>query len=650
MIAEYVRQKEQHLAEKVAEHYHRRAPERSEKQKRIAQEGVIGAASREDALGRMAHMTQAEGRTFEAIIGENDSDQINFLDRGKRASKAVCRVLAGLSPMGTGFLVAPGLLLTNNHVIEDLAAAQDAVAEFDFEVDADDRALQPRRFALDPATLFVTSPMDQLDFTLVAVRPQGTDGTKISDYGWLPLDPRTNKILEGEPVVIIQHPGGDEKQICLFNSTLIDRLGDLLHYTTDTMPGSSGSPAFNRHWQLVALHHASTKTGQKHDGRDVVVNEGIRVSAIMQRLADKQSADQNAARALALLSDPKILGNSRPAPVVVSGGAAGSPDFEAKTVIGMRAVSHYTGRKGYNPLFIGAGALEIPLPQLPNSLKNDTVRLISQPDQFEIKYQNYSVVMCRSRRLAYFSACNIDGPSCKALGRLDRDPDHPQTAAGDFEAADKWFFDPRVDQSAQLTAPIYDKTAFDFGHITRRLDPVWGGVRQTRIANDDTFHMTNCAPQHSDLNQRTWARLEDAILGTATSAGKRFVVITGPVLDPRDPVVLEVQVPTAFWKVVAFEDPENAGQLRSMAFMQFQTALVEEIQRSLEGLDQLDRAQQWRVAVREVARLTSLDFGPLVDADDVSNGGSDPERLTMASIDRLFPAVANVRASSSAGD
>jgi len=29
-----------------------------------------------------------------------------------------------------------------------------------------------------------------------------------------------------------------------------------LQYTTDTLPGSSGSPVFNDAWEVIALHHA----------------------------------------------------------------------------------------------------------------------------------------------------------------------------------------------------------------------------------------------------------------------------------------------------------------------------------------------------------------------------------------------------------
>ncbi|NJN36355.1 MAG: hypothetical protein HC794_03975, partial [Nitrospiraceae bacterium] len=39
---------------------------------------------------------------------------------------------------------------------------------------------------------------------------------------------------------------------------------------------------------------------------------------------------------------------------------------------------------------------------------------------------------------------------------------------------------------------------------------------------DDTFHYTNSAPQHEDLNQKDWVGLEDYILQAAHTRGSRL--------------------------------------------------------------------------------------------------------------------------------
>ena len=73
-----------------------------------------------------------------------------------------------------------------------------------------------------------------------------------------------------------------------------------LQYTTDTLPGSSGSPAFNKDWEVVALHHSGVpevKNGQiltitgspwmkGMPDSDIhwIANEGVRTSKLCDAL------------------------------------------------------------------------------------------------------------------------------------------------------------------------------------------------------------------------------------------------------------------------------------------------------------------------------------------------------------------------------
>ena len=59
----------------------------------------------------------------------------------------------------------------------------------------------------------------------------------------------------------------------------------------------------------------------------------------------------------------------------------------------------------------------------------------------------------------------------------------------------------------------------------------------------------------------------------------------------------------------------EGGQLRVCAFPQRQTWLIQQVQRELEGTASLDAAERWHVPLRDVVRLTGLDFGPLLAAD-----------------------------------
>ena len=122
---------------------------------------------------------------------------------------------------------------------------------------------------------------------MVAVSPK----VPLWQFGCLPLIEATGKTSEGEWLTIIQHPSGQRKQLCVRENKFIKRTDDMLWYTTDTMPGSSGSPVFNNDWFVVALHHAGVpemKDGvavRQSDGSEKwIANEGVRVSRIVQTL------------------------------------------------------------------------------------------------------------------------------------------------------------------------------------------------------------------------------------------------------------------------------------------------------------------------------------------------------------------------------
>ena len=654
------------LSDAVAKRYVDRSAPRGGMLEKVEREGVFHAAGVVSSVRRVAHMTVTEGfaltptrqemrareamapKTLEALIGADDSDPINFLGRGEVARRAVCRLTFGGQPVGTGFLVAPGVLITNNHVVGSAADAREIIAEFDFELDSDDQPRVPVvRFVLEPDRLFVTSGVDALDFTLVAVRDVSQSGNqRLSQYGWIPLDPRIDKILIGEPIILIQHPRGELKRVCLFAAELVDKLEKHLHYTTDTDHGSSGSCAFNRSWQLVALHHASTTApdSSTYRGRPVIVNEGVRVSSIITALQDGDIGDSmkaDAERAFALLTAPSTLGNGRPqgpkleslpTTMDVAEQTHRAPLVLERTSIRSKPANHFADRPvadfGYKGAFLGQG-LEVKLPSLADGIASDAAK--TTDGGTELRYTHYSTVHSISRRLPILTAVNIDGSQSMKLGRTDRD----------FEAADIWFYDPRLPHGLQIGPAVYDRTDFDFGHMVRREDPIWGGEDNLlRMANDDTFYMTNCAPQHHDLNTRTWLRLENAILEAARAGGRKVSVFTGPVLSPQDPMVLDVQVPLAFWKIVAYAED---GQLRAHGFMQWQKQLVEDIRVRPEALDGLENVQEYQVPIADIARVTSLDFGVLIDADEmkitletVADRGTLRRRLRESMIDPLL--------------
>jgi endonuclease G, mitochondrial len=168
--------------------------------------------------------------------------------------------------------------------------------------------------------------------------------------------------------------------------------------------------------------------------------------------------------------------------------------------------------------------------------------------------------MCKSRRLPFFTAVNIDGNLWQDNSRK-----------GDFQD------DPRIESTDQLGKKLYSaaKSDFDRGHMVRREDPEWGTLTLSKQAGENTFWFTNCAPQHKDLNQKIWAELEANILHVGADAENLKVsVITGPVLSKTDGVFVtqvggvDIQIPNLFWKVVVWT--KSNGKAHAVGFLMSQ--------------------------------------------------------------------------------
>jgi len=289
------------------------------------------AASKAEANKRLQQLSpQARGQ-LEAIIGGNDLLPIWFLNRGAELRRTVARIKVvtskGAEGYGTGFLVGPGILLTNRHVLDYsdiqgdslLSIVANAVAEFDVEIvpqviaPGKTRLVSstPAVFRLAPQTLLLTDAWNALDYVLIALESKSIDGQHdISEYGYNRLSADMGKTVTGEPVFIIQHPNGESKKISLLNNRMMirDEKSSYLYYEADTEPGSSGSPVFNRQWEVVALHHSVEYARDPADRilakdgslwneamgtaaiKTMSFNEGVRVSRILKQVETKREA------------------------------------------------------------------------------------------------------------------------------------------------------------------------------------------------------------------------------------------------------------------------------------------------------------------------------------------------------------------------
>jgi endonuclease G len=258
-----------------------------------------------------------------------------------------------------------------------------------------------------------------------------------------------------------------------------------------------------------------------------------------------------------------------------------------------RPVSYYDGYTGYDPAFLHSA---VPLPALTEEQRRNAAKrggAVPGEDATVLPYTHFSVVVNRVRQLAYYTAVNIDGAQLVALPR-DRD---------------RWFFDPRIAESEQIGEELYRRNALDRGHLVRRLDPVWGP--EPDRPNGDTFHFTNCSPQHERFNQGSdlWQGLENYILDNADVRERRLTVFTGPVLDEDDPLYKGVRLPLAFWKIVAYDRTD--GSLAVAAYLLEQARLVEDLLAAEARFD----PGMYRVGLTHLEERTGLDFRHLHDAE-----------------------------------
>ena len=209
----------------------------------------------------------------EKVIGENTLRDVRMLELALEAARAVVRIVTPDS-LGTGFLAAPALVMTNNHVIANPTAAAPCAFQFNYQLD---RLLQPapvQSARARPEGVFYTN--SDLDFTVVEVTD--VPGNVIP----LALAPR--RIYRDDRVNIIQHPGGHYKKISMQNNFVAFADSHSIQYLTTTEPGSSGSPVFDDDFVVVGIHHSGGNLLEPGSNRRYLRNAGSSMIAVLEDL------------------------------------------------------------------------------------------------------------------------------------------------------------------------------------------------------------------------------------------------------------------------------------------------------------------------------------------------------------------------------
>jgi hypothetical protein len=228
------------------------------------------ASLRPDTSFGEAERIVLKGVTFEDVAA--------WIEKLKAMRRAICRVepqpqAETIAGFGSGFLVAPDVVITNFHVArpfwDDEARARRVVLRFGYETDAagvkvsDGVEYRLATAWRGPGTpdagqahrpwQVLSSPEDKLDYALLRLdRPAGTDGIDGTERGF--LTPSSWRFNEADPLLILQHPSAAPLKLAI---GAVERSDPPSHvfYKVNTEGGSSGSPCLNQSLEAIALHY-----------------------------------------------------------------------------------------------------------------------------------------------------------------------------------------------------------------------------------------------------------------------------------------------------------------------------------------------------------------------------------------------------------
>lgn len=182
---------------------------------------------------------------------------------------------------GTAWLIAPGLAITCNHVIQNRPfAATPAPADLEAQL-AQTHLLfdhdQPAE-GIAYGVVALVHHHNTLDYAILRLQDRADHPLSRRPCFVPELDPPLNGQTR---LLILQHPQGQIQQRA--DGHFVKTEGDRITYTTATDHGTSGGPVLlYSTWRVTALHCGKSKTEHQ--------NEGVRLRAIFDDLQQTQPA------------------------------------------------------------------------------------------------------------------------------------------------------------------------------------------------------------------------------------------------------------------------------------------------------------------------------------------------------------------------
>jgi len=277
----------------------------------------VREAYREFGLAPRGFPTEAELGTLEKLVdpGNVMLNMPVWLARGLASQSPVCKVEIDEQAVGTGFLVGPNAVLTNHHVAAPVINQPSRLSRMALRFDY----LRDRKGVIHSGTLVGVRSIlehspptdgelggtpeqndprgDQLDYALLSTEgepgnepvrlPGAVDGPR---RGWIRVPDASDPAAfeADQPVLIAQHSLGEPLSLAIEWKSMLgpNSTATRVKHRTNTDAGSSGSPTFDRNWNLIALHHY----GDAKYGHKPRFNQGVPIAAIRQRIEERGHA------------------------------------------------------------------------------------------------------------------------------------------------------------------------------------------------------------------------------------------------------------------------------------------------------------------------------------------------------------------------
>lgn len=592
---------------------------------------------------------------YENVVKPIFIDQADSVIWGERLAKArplldaaipaVGRIdLTGgaLSWVGTGWLVAEDVVVTNRHVAREFAQregdrftfkmgeARRMKAALDFLQEIDN----PRQLVFELVEPLHIEEGGGPDVAFFSVRQTSGDTSLAKPIKLSPSIRKTEAVAAigypaydsriPEPALMRRIYGDvfDKKRLAPGGVTQVDD-ARIWHNCT-TLGGNSGSVVLDLETgEAMGLHFSGSFLTTNYAVRADVVGRllsDLKPRRTVQRTetrarASAEVASRDSIRAaankqggVASLRIPLVvnvslsIGRNPPTEASRWASSVRGDDTEVVDVVDTEAVaSDYRDREGYRADFLGADAA-VDLPTVTRGVEDILKFDAEERTETELRYQHFSVVMNRIRRMCFFSAVNIDG---------NRSRKSPRAA---------WKWDPRIPKAEQIIHECYGSPPkFSRGHMTRREDPSWGTTEAARLGNEDSMHVTNTVPQMQAFNAPIWLALEDYALQHAREDAMKISVFTGPYFSKDDPEMYGVRIPLAFWKVIVFAH-DDTGRLCATGYEMDQKSALQSEDEFVYGAftsPQLGTATQ--VPIRSIEHRSGIRFDTLAALDPLAD-------------------------------